>query len=76
MTKEEKQLAFANWWYELPQKEIRSKKQEIIERCFISRFIFIYWLSGRTEIPTICLSVIEEIAKKRIFKKECMNAKN
>ncbi len=69
MTKEEKQQAFANWWYELPQKEIRSKKQEIIERCFISRFTFIYWLSGRTEIPTICLSVIEEIAKKRIFKK-------
>lgn len=69
MTKEEKQQAFSKWWYELPQKEIRSKKQEIIERCFISRFIFIYWLSGRTEIPTICLSVIEEIAKKRIFKK-------
>ena len=74
MTKEEKQLAFSNWWYELPQKEIRSKKQEIIERCFISRFTFIYWLSGRTEIPTICLSVIEEIARKRIFKKESMNA--
>lgn len=74
MTKEEKQLAFSNWWYELPQKEIRSKKQEIIERCFISRFTFIYWLSGRTEIPTICLSVIEEIAKKRIFKKESINA--
>lgn len=74
MTKEEKQQAFANWWYELPQKEIRSKKQEIIERCFISRFTFIYWLSGRTEIPTICLSVIEEIARKRIFKEESMNA--
>lgn len=74
MTKEEKQLAFSNWWYELPQKEIKSKKQEIIERCYISRFIFIYWLSGRTEIPTICLNVIEEIAKKRIFKKESINA--
>ena len=67
MTKQQKKEAFTNWWDNLTQKEAKEMKQEIMKRCFISRYIFIFWLTGRTEIPNICLSIIEEIARKRIF---------
>lgn len=74
MTKMDKKQAFENWWFNLPQKEVPTMKQQIMERCFISRFTFVFWLSGRTEIPTICLNIIEDIARKKIFKRENINA--
>ena len=37
MNKEEKQQAFANWWFNLPQKEVVDKKKQIMERFLLKK---------------------------------------
>lgn len=68
MNKEEKQKAFAEWWYSVPQGEAKELKQKIIDKCYISRIVFIFWLNGKTEIPNLAIPVIERLAGKKIFK--------
>jgi len=70
MNKRQKHALFIGWWGSVPQKEVAEKRKEIIEKCFISPFIFRHWEKGNTEIPTFVLAKIEEIAGEKIFKLE------
>lgn len=70
LTKKEKEISFSNWWYEVPLRDVRKIKKQIMERCYISRNVFHHWVEGNTEIPELALPIIEEIAGKKIFTKE------
>lgn len=70
MEKEKKKELFVEWWNNVPQGKAAEKKEQIIEKCFITSQIFHYWTSGKTEIPDLSLKVIERIAGEKIFKKQ------
>ena len=67
MNKQQKQALFKEWWAELPQGNVSKMKQKIMSGCYISYQVFYFWLNGRTEIPDIAMSVINQIVGEKIF---------
>lgn len=61
MDKETKHKSFLKLWGSTPLSKVEEVRQQIIDKCFITRNIFYDWLSGRTEIPELYLQTIKQI---------------
>lgn len=58
---------FSNWLLSLPIREYKNARNDILQRCGISRTVLSCWRTGRTKIPKPAKHVINEIAGQNVF---------
>lgn len=55
------------WWNSVPIGQAKEVRNQIIERCKISPFVWGNWINGRTQVPELAKPIINEIAGKNIY---------
>lgn len=55
------------WWNSVPIGQAKEIRNQIIERCKISPFVWGNWINGRTQVPELAKPIINEIAGKNIY---------
>lgn len=51
----------------IPNKDYKTKKDDIVEKCHITDSVWSNWLSGRTAIPELAKPIINEVAGYNVF---------
>ena len=67
MTKQEKQECLREWWDTVPQGKAEEQRNAILAACKVSCAVFKFWLYGRTEVPDMAITLIEQAIGEPIF---------
>ena len=54
---------FQQWYDNLPVSKVEEIRVEIMKKCFVSKHVVTNWRKGRTEVPQLAKSVINNISE-------------